>query len=171
MNILRFSLWMFLFIFLMTFIDIVGDFMTEGAFDTHLAVELSVAILAVFAFIILWFSSWQQQKEHRQLLSKMQVVQANLTQTQAHRRKLMGELSIVIQQQFTEWCLTPSEKEVSLLLLKGLSLEQIASVRNCTEKTVRQHASNLYKKAGVSGRHELVAFFFEDLLREPDKAD
>lgn len=168
MNVLRFSLWMFMFIFLMTFIDIVGDFMSEGVFDTHLTVELLVALLAVFAFGILWFSSWQQQKANRQLMTKMQRIQTDLTETQAHTRKLMGELSVVIQQQFDEWQLTPSEKEVSLLLLKGLSLEQIATVRNSSEKTVRQHASNLYKKAQVSGRHELVAFFFEDLLQVPE---
>lgn len=30
--------------------------------------------------------------------------------------------------------------------------------------TVRQQARNLYKKAGLSGRHDLAAFFLEDLL-------
>ena len=78
----------------------------------------------------------------------------------------MGEFSKIIQAQFETWKLTASEKEVSLLLLKGLTLDEIARVRETKEKTVRQQASNVYKKAGIAGRHELVAFFFEDLLIE-----
>ena len=37
-------------------------------------------------------------------------------------------------------------------------------MRSVAEATVRQQAAAIYKKAGVSGRHELSAFFLEDLL-------
>ncbi|MDK3025024.1 helix-turn-helix transcriptional regulator [Cupriavidus taiwanensis] len=69
-----------------------------------------------------------------------------------------------MQEQFQRWGLTPAERDVALLLVKGLSLEEIAGVRETGAKTVRQHAANLYAKAKVSGRHQLAAFFFEDLL-------
>ncbi|MDQ0140693.1 helix-turn-helix transcriptional regulator [Cupriavidus necator] len=69
-----------------------------------------------------------------------------------------------MQEQFERWSLTPAERDVALLLVKGLSLEEIAGVRETGAKTVRQHAANLYAKAKVSGRHQLAAFFFEDLL-------
>ena len=72
-----------------------------------------------------------------------------------------------MQSQFDAWRLTPSEKDVALLLVKGLSLEEIARVRESGAKTVRQHAANVYAKAKLEGRHQLAAYFFEDLLVPP----
>ena len=69
-----------------------------------------------------------------------------------------------ISSQFDRWNLTVSESEVAYLLIKGLSLEEIAGVRDSKPKTVRQHATNIYAKAGLRGRHELAAYFLEDLL-------
>ncbi len=69
-----------------------------------------------------------------------------------------------MQDQFDAWSLTPAEKDVALLLVKGLSLEEIARVRESGAKTVRQHAANVYAKAKLEGRHQLAAYFFEDLL-------
>jgi hypothetical protein len=53
---------------------------------------------------------------------------------------------------------------VALLLLKGLSLKEIAAIRVTTERTVRAQARSLYSKAGLTGRAALSAFFLEDLL-------
>jgi DNA-binding NarL/FixJ family response regulator len=72
-----------------------------------------------------------------------------------------------MQMQFEAWRLTPAEKDVALLLVKGLSLEEIAGVRESGAKTVRQHAANVYAKAKLDGRHQLAAYFFEDLLVPP----
>lgn len=60
--------------------------------------------------------------------------------------------------------MSPAEKEVALLLLKGLSHKDIADVRSVTEATARQQARAVYKKAGLAGRNDLAAFFLEDLL-------
>ena len=59
---------------------------------------------------------------------------------------------------------TTSEKDVGWLLSKGLSLKEIAAIRETLEKTVRQQASSIYKKAGLSGRHAFSAWFIEDAL-------
>jgi DNA-binding CsgD family transcriptional regulator len=70
--------------------------------------------------------------------------------------------------------LSPAEKEVALLLLKGLSHKELAKVRSITEATARQQARAIYKKAGLSGRSDLAAFFLEDLLvpgSEPASGD
>ena len=52
------------------------------------------------------------------------------------------------------------------MLLKGLSLKEIASLRDTREKTVRQQASTIYGKSGLEGRHALAAWFLEDFLFE-----
>jgi DNA-binding NarL/FixJ family response regulator len=59
---------------------------------------------------------------------------------------------------------SPAEREVALLLVKGLSSNEIATVRATSERTVRQQSQAVYRKAGVAGRAELAAFFLEDLL-------
>ncbi|UAA38644.1 response regulator transcription factor [Paraneptunicella aestuarii] len=74
------------------------------------------------------------------------------------------QYSEAIQNQLEAWQLSQSEKDVATLLLKGLSFQEIATLRNTKEKTVRQQASAIYAKAGLEGRHELAAWFFEDFL-------
>ena len=67
-------------------------------------------------------------------------------------------------ERFTAWGLTPAEREVALLLLKGRSHKQIAFATGRSERTVRQHAVAVYQKSSLSGRAELAAFFLEDIL-------
>ena len=56
------------------------------------------------------------------------------------------------------------EKEISLLLLKGLSHKEIDYIRNVSgEATARQQARALYQKAGLLGPDDLSAFFLEEL--------
>ena len=79
------------------------------------------------------------------------------------------EIRQLIDSEFTKWQLSHSEKDVALLLIKGLSMKEIADIRSTHEKTVRQQATNVYKKSGLSGRQELAAFFLEDILSLPIK--
>lgn len=74
------------------------------------------------------------------------------------------EIRRMIDQQFGLWHLSPSEKDVALLLIKGFSMKEIAEFRSTHEKTVRQQATTIYKKSSLSGRQELSAFFLEDIL-------
>ncbi len=74
-------------------------------------------------------------------------------------RKLWEEaddLSHYVTQALSRARLTPKESEVARLLLKGLSNDEIAHVL----KTVRQHLSSVYQKAGVSSRTEFFHYVF-----------
>ena len=42
--------------------------------------------------------------------------------------------------------------------------KEIASVRDTSERTAREQARAVYKKAGVAGRSELAGWFIDDLL-------
>lgn len=82
----------------------------------------------------------------------------------AEHQTLLQGLSEAIRSQFEAWKLTEAEAEIGFLLLKGLSHQEIAGVRGTSERTAREQARALYRKAGLSGRNELSAFFLEDLL-------
>ena len=77
-----------------------------------------------------------------------------------------GALADVVAAQFAAWGLTPAERDVGLLALKGLDVADIARLRGVAEGTVRAQLTRIYAKAGVSGRAQFAAWFVEDLLAE-----
>lgn len=85
-------------------------------------------------------------------------------------QRLLAGLGAAIEAQFERWGLTPAEKDVALLLLKGLGHKDAANVLGRSERTVRQHAIAVYRKSGLAGRAELAAFFLEDLLLPQSEA-
>ena len=52
--------------------------------------------------------------------------------------------------------LTKREREVFNLLITNLTTREIASKLNISEKTVRNHISNVMQKLGVKGRSKLL---------------
>ena len=52
--------------------------------------------------------------------------------------------------------LTKREKEVFVLLITNLTTKEIAVKLNISEKTVRNHISNVMQKLGVKGRSQAV---------------
>ena len=144
-------------------VDLSTD-LSEGADIKHVLGEAFIVIIATSLIVWILYERLQQSREIKQL--KTQLLLANKSQTEASEYiiKARKQLSEVITHQFDDWSLTSSEKEVGWLLLKGLSAKEIAEVRETLEKTVRQQASSIYKKAGLSGRHTFSAWFIEDLF-------
>lgn len=143
--------------------DVVYDY-REGASVSHLAVELGLVVTSFSLIAMLSFGIWQQSRSNRKLKADLKSLESSRQQIPPEVVAARHSLAKVLQSQFEYWQLTSTEKEVSLFLLKGLSFKEIASVRNTMEKTVRQQASSIYRKAGVSGRHEFSAWFIEDFL-------
>ncbi len=102
------------------------------------------------------------------LAGQLEASNAEAARWRSDARNLMMGLGKAIDEQFDRWHLSPAEKEVALLLLKGLSHKEVAEARTVTEATARQQARAVYKKAGLSGRHDLAAFFLEDLMLPSD---
>lgn len=89
---------------------------------------------------------------------------SSISISQSEILRLKGHLTQVISDEFDHWNLTPTEKEIALLLIKGLSMQEIADIRHVKEKSVRQQSTGIYTKAEVSNRYQLSAYFIEDLL-------
>ena len=142
--------------------DLVVDY-RQGARWVHLAVELFVLLVAAIGAIVLW----QQLRRSQSVLAEARL---EAERWRSENQSLLRGLSSAIHAQFQRWHLTPAEAEVGLFLLKGLSHKEIAVLRQTSERTIREQARSLYRKAGLSGRASLSAFFLEDLL-VPQPAD
>jgi len=85
---------------------------------------------------------------------------------EAQLRLASGAFMTVLDERFCEWGLTPAERDVALFALKGMSLQEIAGLRATSEGTVKAQTNAIYRKAGVSGRPQLLSLFIEDLMGE-----
>lgn len=79
-------------------------------------------------------------------------------------QRLQDGINHNMQTAFSSWKLTPAESAVAALILKGFSLNEIADLRGTSERTTRDQAAAIYRKANVKNRIELTAYFVEDLL-------
>jgi DNA-binding NarL/FixJ family response regulator len=130
----------------------------------HLVEEGLVVGISAVAIAWLLFSVRRQRLELAALRRELSAGAAPVSEACPAVPAARHQLGAAIREQFSQWHLTGSEQEVALLLLKGLSFREIAAVRQTLEKTVRQQASGIYRKSGVSGRHAFAAWFIEDLL-------
>ncbi|MDH3647823.1 MAG: hypothetical protein OER80_13725 [Gammaproteobacteria bacterium] len=156
----RWSVWVaiafFALIALLIILDVIVDF-NEGASIGHIAIELLVVAVAATGIGVLM----RQLMRTRTSLAQARV---EAEQWRKESRELIQGLAIAIENQFDRWQLTKAEAEVGLLLLKGLSHKEIATVRQTSERTAREQARAVYRKSGLTGRPALSAFFLEDLL-------
>lgn len=65
---------------------------------------------------------------------------------------------------FKVWTLSDAEKAVALQLLQGLTSKEISEQRFVAEKTIRNQSHSIYTKSGLSGKHELAAYFLKEFL-------
>jgi DNA-binding CsgD family transcriptional regulator len=144
--------------------DLVGDY-GDGIDWGHIMIELSVLLTAVLGLGLFWHRFYQStQFTLRTLQTDLAVAHKEAQLWRDESRELIEGLGLEIQKQFKRWGLTNAEAEVGLLLLKGFSHQEIANIRMSSERTVREQARALYRKANISGRSALAAFFLEDLL-------
>ncbi len=134
-------------------LDVAADFfhMDVGApWIDHGAIELMTTLSLAFALIVIGRETFRLLRAHRTAKADVQIAS--------------GELMQVIEQKFADWRLTASERDVALLLIKGMSNQEIADIRATRPGTVKAQSSAIYHKAAVRNRHELAAYFVEDLL-------
>jgi DNA-binding CsgD family transcriptional regulator len=143
--------------------DIFGD-SKEGVDFWHLFLESSVGFISLVGIFYVLRESFKTKHKLNETNQKFSAYREESEKWRAESKKYIEGLSSAIDQQLNKWELTVAEKEVAFLLLKGLSLKEIASVRNTTEKTARVQSMAIYAKANLAGRSELSAFFLEDLL-------
>lgn len=130
------------------YLDVATPWIDRGSIELFVVVALGVALLAI-------------GKSYRDVLRENRDYETTV-------RMASGQLYEVIHGKFRDWGLTESEREIALMLIKGFSVQEIGDLRNRRPGTVKSQSNAVYRKAGVSGRNELVAYFVEDLLAGDD---
>lgn len=133
-------------------------------FSFHVAYEVLLILSAAAAAVWLWAGWRSAARANAQLRRTLAERQAERDAWRASAEQALAGLGAAIDRQFERWELTPAEREIVLLLLKGRSHKEIAGETERSERTVRQHAAAAYRKAGLGGRAELAAFFLEGLI-------
>lgn len=81
-------------------------------------------------------------------------------------RRASAAFMDLLEERFRDWGLTPAERDVALFAIKGLSTAEIATLRSTSDGTVKAQTNAIYRKAGVSGRSQLLSLFIDDLMRD-----
>ena len=138
-------------------VDVMGD---------ALALLLTIASAVGVALLV-----QRVHKQHEEKLSLIRDLETARAEGEDWRNKAQSHLEGIrmeMEKQFENWGMTTAEREVGLLILKGLSHKEVASLRGTTEATVRQQAQSIYSKANLPGKTAFSAYFLEDLF-VPDR--
>lgn len=122
--------------------------------------------------------SWRDSDAFEYLVSAVLVIGVAVTgwliKTTINRQKRLddqiraasGAFAELLDEHFDQWALTPSERDVALLAIKGLSITEMAQIRETREGTIKTQCNAIYRKAGVNGRPQLISLFVEELMGE-----
>lgn len=147
------------------YLDAPGDWRSP-----HVLFEIGLMTAGLFTSLLMWRGWWRARRSLATTRRTLAERAAERDAWRASAESALAGLSRAIDERFSAWSLTPAERDVAVLLLKGHSHKQIAYETGRSERTVRQHAVAVYDKSGLAGRAELAAFFLEGLMvPSPDR--
>jgi len=143
--------------------DLTADY-REGSSGSHLIFEAMLFLASISGIIYLLRLWWKARKGLAVATHHLSETRADFQEFKIKVKPYLEGLGKMIDTQLASWELSNAEKDIALLILKGLSFKEIADIRKTSERTVRQQARSIYARAKLSGRAEFSAFFLEDLL-------
>ncbi len=132
--------------------DIFGLRKTPLSWEFREMVQI-ITIIALLLGSLLGFIAFRNLSRQQRDMARQMLV----------ARKAFYEL---MWKNFDDWGLTPSERDVGLFVMKGLSNAEIAEVRGKSIGTVKAQVNAIFRKAGANGRTQLISQFMEDLIGE-----
>ena len=100
------------------------------------------------------------------ILGALLVVRAvrDLKRAEARLDRASAAFVDLLNTRFDEWGLTPAERDVALFAIKGLSVQEMARLRETPEGTTKAHTAAICRTATVTGRPPLLSLFMEALM-------
>lgn len=142
--------------------DLASDYFSRHG-PSHFALEVVAGGLALLGVGLFARHAWSVHKTADDLERDLAALERDAQRWREEAQQSLDGLGAAIDREFAKWSLTEAERDVALLLLKGLTHKEIASRRRTGEGTVRQQALAIYRKAGLGGRSNLAAFFLQGL--------
>ena len=149
--------------FVMAVVDVSLDD-PRSVMDPHLLVELTLVALCGGGVVVLARGWLRESRSVEELGAVLEERALELEAWKERSRDVSEAFRRAIDTQLAAWRLTPTETEVARFLLEGYSHKEIAAATGRSERTVRQHATVVYRKSGLGGRAELSAFFLQGLM-------
>ncbi len=145
------------------------EIVTEGdeLSSVDIAIDAVSILLTIGAAVGVAMLAQQMQTQHDEKITLIRDLETARAEGTGWRNKVQTHLAGLkagMDTQFHEWGMTNAEREIGLLMLKGLSHKEIAALRATTEATVRQQAQSIYQKAKLPGKTVFCAYFLEDLF-------
>jgi DNA-binding CsgD family transcriptional regulator len=131
-------------------LSVIGFFPVPIAWSTRELMEMGALIGLMLGLVSGGLLVWKSFGELHRAEARIERASASFTD--------------VLNARFAEWGLTVAERDVALFAIKGLSIEQIAALRETSEGTVKSQTAAIYRKAGVTGRPQLLSLFIEDMM-------
>ena len=123
-----------------------------------------IAILCAALIVLIMVIRKKNRLREKALEEHLRVVEKEKQEAKEKLEEKLNSVSKHIENEFAGWGLTTAEKEIALMLLKGLTFKEIAEIRCKSERTVRQQAGAIYSKSGLANRSDLSAYFLEDFM-------
>ncbi|MDB5679493.1 helix-turn-helix transcriptional regulator [Sphingomonas bacterium] len=127
-------------------------------------VSIVSAVMIVALAAVAGSLFWQLRRRRRAALElerRCSELADELRQSAASTGKLVKD---GIDDDFDEWKLSIAESDIAWFMLRGLPLREIAELRGTSERTVRQQAQAVYRKAGLDGRSDLAGRVLERFI-------
>lgn len=127
-------------------------------------IEKTLVFVGAGGVLLLINQIRSEQRERENLQQEVAIARADGLEWRRRAQVAMEDIGVEIARQLSVWGLSDAEKDIALLVIKGLTHKEIATLRRTSESTVRQQARSVYAKSKLPGRAAFAAFFLEDLL-------
>jgi DNA-binding NarL/FixJ family response regulator len=140
----------------------------------ELLVDAVTVLLTISAAVGVALLALRMQAQHEEKMTLLGDLETARKEGQHWRSKVQSRLNGIkaeMEAQFRLWGMTAAERDVGLLILKGLNHKEITALRGTSEATVRQQAQSIYQKAELPGKTAFSAYFLEDLFASSPNPD
>ncbi len=98
------------------------------------------------------------------LRTHLRFLQAEAERSKETIQMLRGNFDEVLRNKFEEWGLTAAERDVTLLIIRGLSIAEIAAARKTAHGTIKAQSTSIFRKIGVGSKNELMSTIIDEFL-------
>lgn len=134
--------------------DVLEHFLGNRAYVSSELVHLNFEILAVIG---LGYAA-------ATLRQYLRLLQAQAASSRETIHMLRGNFDVVLRHKFEEWGLTTAERDVTLLIIRGLSVAEISAARDTAQGTIKAQSTSIFRKIGVGSKTELMSLIIDEFL-------